>query len=80
MIKVVVDTGIVISAAFRDRTPEEIILFIVRQDAFEWIVSTAILEEYTTFSTFFYRNQRYLYRDEGMHELRLRLILKQISL
>ncbi len=46
MIKVVVDTGINVSAAFRDKTPEEIILFIVEQEDFEWIVSDAILEEY----------------------------------
>ncbi len=45
MIKVVVDTGITVSAAFRDRTPEEIILFIVEQEDFEWIVPQAILEE-----------------------------------
>ncbi len=47
MIKVVVDTGITVSAAFRNRTPEEVILFIVEQEYFEWIVSAAILEEYT---------------------------------
>ncbi len=46
MIKVVVDTGIIVSAAFRDRTPEEVILFIVEQEDFEWIASPAILEEY----------------------------------
>ena len=46
MIKVVVDTGIVVSAAFRDRTPEEVILFIAEQAEFDWIVSPAILEEY----------------------------------
>jgi putative PIN family toxin of toxin-antitoxin system len=46
MINVIVDTGITVSAAFRDRTPEEVILFIVRQQDFEWIVSPAILEEY----------------------------------
>lgn len=46
MIKVVVDTGINVSAAFKDRTPEEVILFIARQENFEWIVSPAILEEY----------------------------------
>ncbi len=46
MIKVVVDTGINVSAAFRDRTPEEVILFIVEQEDFEWIVSPAIIEEY----------------------------------
>ncbi len=47
MIKVIVDTGIIVSAAFRDRTPEEVILFVVEQEDFEWIVSSAILEEYT---------------------------------
>lgn len=47
MIKVVVDTGITVSAAFRDRDPEAVILFIVEQEDFEWIVSPAILEEYT---------------------------------
>ena len=47
MIKVVVDTGITVSAAFRDRTPEEVILFIVEQEEFEWIISPAVLEEYT---------------------------------
>lgn len=46
MIKVIVDTGVIVSAAFRDRTPEEIILFIVEQEAFEWLVSLPILEEY----------------------------------
>ena len=46
MIKVIVDTGIVVSAAFRDRTPEDVILFIVGEEEFEWIVSPAILEEY----------------------------------
>lgn len=46
MIKTVIDTGITVSAAFRDRTPEEVILFIVEQEDFEWVVSSAILEEY----------------------------------
>lgn len=47
MIKVIIDTGVVVSAAFRDRNPEAVILFIVGQEDFEWIVSPAILEEYT---------------------------------
>ena len=44
--KVVIDTSVVVSAAFRDRTPEEIILFIVRSLDFEWIASPDILTEY----------------------------------
>ena len=46
MIRVVVDTGVVVSAAFRDRTPEEIILFIVGSEDFEWLASPQILAEY----------------------------------
>ncbi len=47
MIRTVIDTGVVVSAALRDRTPEEVVLFIVEHDEFEWITSSAILEEYT---------------------------------
>ena len=44
--KVVIDTSVLVSAAFRDRTPEEVILFVTGQDAFHWIVSDEILVEY----------------------------------
>ena len=43
---VVIDTSVLVSAAFRDRTPEEVILFVTEQDAFHWIVSEEILAEY----------------------------------
>lgn len=46
MIRVVIDTGIVVSAAFRNRTPEQLILFIAESKDFEWVVSHAILREY----------------------------------
>ncbi len=46
MIRVVIDTGVIVSAAFRDRTPEEIILFIAGNQDFEWIASPAIIKEY----------------------------------
>ena len=46
MIRVVIDTSIIVSAAFRDRTPEEIVLFVVENVEFEWVASTAILKEY----------------------------------
>jgi putative PIN family toxin of toxin-antitoxin system len=46
MITVVIDTGVIVSAAFRDRTPEKIVLFIIEEDDFEWAVSPAILAEY----------------------------------
>ena len=46
MIRVVIDTGIVVSAAFRDRDPERVVLFIAESKDFEWVVSPAILKEY----------------------------------
>ena len=46
MIRIVFDTGVVVSAAFRDRTPEEIVLFIVGSEDFEWLASPQILAEY----------------------------------
>ncbi len=46
MIRVVIDTSVIVSAAFRDRTPEEIVLFVVENAEFDWVVSTAILKEY----------------------------------
>ncbi len=44
--RVVNDTNVVVSAALKNRTPEEVILFIAGQEDFEWIVLPAIVEEY----------------------------------
>lgn len=44
--KIVIDTNVIISAILKDRTPEQVILFIAEQDEFEWIVSSDILTEY----------------------------------
>jgi uncharacterized protein len=46
MIRVVIDSSVVISAAFRDRKPEELILLVVESKDHEWIVSSSILKEY----------------------------------
>lgn len=46
MIRVVIDTGVVLSAAFRNRTPEVLILFAAESKEFEWVASPAILNEY----------------------------------
>ena len=46
MIRVVIDTGVVLSAAFKDRKPEEIILTIAGNEDFEWIASPEIIKEY----------------------------------
>lgn len=44
--KVLIDTNVLISAALRDRTPEEVILYVASQVDYSWIVSNAILTEY----------------------------------
>lgn len=44
--KVIIDTNVVVSAVLKDRIPEEIILFIVKNSDFDWIVSSEILGEY----------------------------------
>lgn len=44
--KVVIDTNILVSAILRDRDPEAVILFVLEQDDFTWIVSEDILTKY----------------------------------
>lgn len=44
--KVVIDTNVLISAVLRDRDPEAVILFVLEQDNFTWVVSDDILTEY----------------------------------
>ena len=44
--KVIIDTNVVVSAAWRDRDPETVILFVAERPDFQWIVSEPILEEY----------------------------------
>ena len=44
--KVVIDTNVLVSAAWRDKSPEAVVIWIVFQDDWEWIVSQSILDEY----------------------------------
>jgi putative PIN family toxin of toxin-antitoxin system len=44
--KIVIDTNILVSAILKDRTPEQVILFVAEHEQFEWLVSDAILAEY----------------------------------
>ena len=44
--KVVVDTNVLLSAAWRDKSPEAVILWIVSHRDWKWIVSDEILTEY----------------------------------
>jgi putative PIN family toxin of toxin-antitoxin system len=44
--KILIDTGVIVSAVLRDRDPEAVVLFVVAQPDWEWIISTDILAEY----------------------------------
>lgn len=44
--KVVIDTNIVVSAVIAGRKPESVIIWIIGQSDYEWIVSVDILAEY----------------------------------
>ncbi|MDZ7950936.1 putative toxin-antitoxin system toxin component, PIN family [Nostoc sp. DedQUE09] len=44
--KVIIDTNIVVSAAIADKNPEAVILFLINNSAFEWVVSAEIIAEY----------------------------------
>ncbi|MGO8835852.1 MAG: putative toxin-antitoxin system toxin component, PIN family [Limisphaerales bacterium] len=45
--RVIVDTNVVVSAIFRDRLPEKVLLFIITRPDFEWVASGEILAEYS---------------------------------
>ncbi|MDO9300802.1 MAG: putative toxin-antitoxin system toxin component, PIN family [Anaerolineales bacterium] len=45
--KVLIDTNVLISAVWRDRKPEEIILWVIANPDWQWIVSSEIMREYT---------------------------------
>jgi putative PIN family toxin of toxin-antitoxin system len=44
--KVLIDTNVLVSAALKDRIPEEVILFVVAHADMQWIVSPEIMAEY----------------------------------
>jgi putative PIN family toxin of toxin-antitoxin system len=44
--KVVIDTNVLLSAAWRDKTPEAVILWIISHKDWEWVASEEILKEY----------------------------------
>lgn len=46
MIRVVIDTNVLISAALRDRDPEKLILSIAAREGIEWLVSSDIRREF----------------------------------
>lgn len=44
--RVVIGTNVVVSAILKDRIPEEVVLFVLSNAAFEWVASPEILSEY----------------------------------
>jgi putative PIN family toxin of toxin-antitoxin system len=44
--KVVIDTNVLVSAAWRDKSPEAVVLWIAFHDDWDWLVSQEILDEY----------------------------------
>lgn len=44
--KVLIDTNVLVSAAWRDKSPEAVVVWIAFQDDWEWLVSQEILDEY----------------------------------
>jgi len=44
--RVVVDTNVLISAVFRDRLPEDVIMFLVGSPDIDWIATDKIVQEY----------------------------------
>jgi uncharacterized protein len=44
--KVVIDTSVVVSAAIRDRDPEQVVKWVAERPDVEWCVSKPILDEY----------------------------------
>jgi putative PIN family toxin of toxin-antitoxin system len=46
MIRVVIDTNVLVSAVLKDRDPEAVILFAAAQDDVEWVVTPEIMAEY----------------------------------
>lgn len=43
---VVIDTNVLISAAFKDRDPETVVLFVLQHPQFQWVATREIIEEY----------------------------------
>ncbi len=43
---ILLDTNVVLSAAFRDRLPERVVLYVATRDDCDWVVTPEILEEY----------------------------------
>ena len=44
---VLIDTNILLSAALRDKLPEQVVLYVAGHDEIRWIVTPEILSEYT---------------------------------
>ncbi len=65
--RVVIDTNVLVLAAFKDKSPETIIRFVVARPDVEWVVSEAIVDEYKTVLARSKFGLRLLSRSSGMH-------------
>jgi predicted nucleic acid-binding protein len=45
-VKIIIDTNVLISATFRDRVPEAVILWLLARPEWEWIASDEIIRGY----------------------------------
>src|SRR5688572_21226202 len=46
--RIVLDTNVLLSAAWRDRLPERVVLYVATHPDCEWIVTALILSEYVS--------------------------------
>jgi len=45
-VKVLIDTNVLLSAAFRDRLPERVVLYVAGRDDWRWLVTPEIMKAY----------------------------------
>ena len=44
--RVILDSNVVVSAALKDRGPEDVIMFVIQHPDFEWVATREIIAEY----------------------------------
>ena len=62
--KVLIDTNVLISAVWRDRKPEEVILWVIAHPDWQWIVSLEIMQEYREVL----RRKKFSFSSETLHK------------
>lgn len=62
--KVLIDTNVLVSAVWRDRKPEEVILWVIAHPDWQWVVSSEIIQEYTEVL----RRKKFLFSPETLRK------------